>query len=287
MPEQESPRRARKQRGAFARFRAMCACPRRDLAAALAAAGLLAFGARARAESALHIDYPASFGTIPAATYDDHRERVGAAHLVIERGDGGGVRLFSESGVEHGVHTVATAELAPQDGERWLRLEVEESRSFEADGRPRGVLRIDHDRRVASCEGYQEHAAPLHVELPEPDRVTNVPMNLFFLPLVRGEAERLEFQVFLCHGGPRFVDFEAVRAPAKGSAPAAMIEVRYGPQLGPLLALLAPRFLPKLAFWFDSAEPHRWMAHHVPLYSDGPEVYVIRDGIPPPWPANE
>ena len=112
-------------------------------------------------------------------------------------------------------------------------------------------------------------------------------MNLFFLPLVRGEAERLDFQLFLCSGGARFVDFEAVRAPAKGAAPRPAIEIRYAPHLGPLLSLLAPHFLPKLAFWFDPAEPHRWVAHHVPLYGGGPEVYVIRDGIPPGWLEDE
>ena len=111
----------------------MCARPRRELAAALAAAALLAHAARA--ESALHLDYPVNFGTIPAATYDDHRQRVGAAHLVIERTDAGRVRVFSESGLADGARTVASAELVPQDGERWLRLEVEESRTFGADGR--------------------------------------------------------------------------------------------------------------------------------------------------------
>ena len=133
----------------------MCARARRDLAAALAAAALLAPGSRARAESAPRIDPPASFGVISAATYDDPREQVGAAQI------------------------------------------------------------------------------------------------------------------------------------ANRSTPAPMIEVRHGPHLGPVLALLASRCLPKLSFWFDAAEPHCWMAHHVPLYSDGPEVTVIRDGISPRWVADE
>jgi hypothetical protein len=258
----------------------------RSLAAALAAAALLD-GARAAAESALRMEEPASFGAIPAATYDVERRRVGAAHLVIEQLEGGRVRIFSESGFSGGARTVATAELEPEaDGSR-LRPVLQESRTFDAGGKPRGLLRIDHRSRVGSCTP-RATGATRTLDLPAEDRVANVPMNLFFLPLVRGDAERLEFQLFLCGGGPRLVDFEAIRAPQNGSrTPAGAVEVRYGPQLGPVLSLVAPRFLPRLSFWFDPDEPHRWLAHRIPLYSDGPEVLVIRDGVPPSWLEDE
>src|SRR5262245_31510871 len=92
---------------------------RRRLALALCA-GLLGLAGRAAAESALHVEYPESFGTIPAATYDAERHRVGDAHLVVERLDDGNVRIFSESGITGGARTVVTAELAPEPGGRWL-----------------------------------------------------------------------------------------------------------------------------------------------------------------------
>jgi hypothetical protein len=265
----------------------MHARPARLLAAALAAA-LLGLARHAGAESALRMEYPASFGTIPAATYDSERHRVGAAHLVAEHLDDGNVRLFSESGITGGVRTVVTAELAPEPGGRWLRLLLQESRSFAPDGTPRGHLRIDHRTRKGSCTAYSGHGGTRTLELPAEDRVANVPMNLFFLPLVRGDAERIDFQLFLCGGGPRLVDFEATRAPANGSeTPREVVEVRYGPQLGPVLSLFARSFLPRLSFWFDRAQPHRWLAHRVPLYGGGPEVLVIRDGIPPGWLADQ
>src|SRR5262245_37610937 len=94
--------------------------PRR-LATSVAAA-LLGTAAPAGAESALHIEFPESFGTIPAATYDSEQHRVGGAHLVAERLDDGKVRLFSESGITGGARTVVTAELAPEPGGRWLEL---------------------------------------------------------------------------------------------------------------------------------------------------------------------
>jgi len=259
----------------------------RLLAAALAAA-LLGSAPPARAESALRMEYPESFGAIPAATYDTERHRVGTAHLVIEHLDDGNVRLFSESGITGGARTVATAELAPEPDGHWLRLVLQESRSFEADGTPRGLLRIDHRSRRGSCTALSDGGATYTLELPEHDRVANVPMNLFFLPLVRGDAERLDFQLFLCGGGPRLVDFEAIRAPANGPEAAHdVVEVRYGPHLGPVLSLVAPAVLPRLSFWFDRARPYRWLAHRVPLYGDGPEVMVIREGIPPGWLADQ
>jgi len=262
--------------------------PRSSRAIAGAVAASLLAAGPLHAESALRMELPDRFGVIPAATYDTHRERVGSAHLVMERLDDGNVRIFSESGITDGARTVATAELAPEAGGRWLRPVFEESRTFDRDGTPRGLLRIDHRERLGSCTPLDGAGQTRSLELPDPDRVANVPMNLFFLPLARGSAERLDFQLFLCSGGPRLVDFQATRAPSNGrDAPPEIVEIRYGPELGPVLSLIAPSFLPRLSFWFDRAEPYRWLAHRMPLYSDGPEVLVIRDGIPPRWLSDE
>lgn len=258
----------------------------RAIAGALAV--LLLAARPLHAESELRFELPDALGVIPAATYDARRERVGSAHLVMERQGDGNIRIFSESGFTDGARTVATAELAPEEGGRWLRLVLEESRTFAHDGAPRSLLRIDHRAHLGSCTPLDGAGEARTLELPDPDRVANVPMNLFFLPLVRGSAQRLDFQVFLCRGGPRLVDFHATRAPSNGHGAAPeIVEIRYGPDLGPVLSLIAGSFLPKLSFWFDRAEPYRWLAHRIPLYSDGPEVFVIRDGIPLRWLSDE
>ena len=80
------------------------------------------------------------------------------------------------------------------------------------------------------------------------------------------------------------MDFVANLAPSSrnGKRPQTVVEVRYGPDFG-LATLVAQNFVPKLSFWFDPAAPHRWMAHRLPLYGKGPEVFVVRDGVPTRW----
>ena len=43
---------------------------------------------------------------------------------------------------------------------------------------------------------------------------------------------------------------------------------------------LAKAIVPRLSFWFDPASPIPWLAHRMPLYTNGPEVLVVRQGIP-------
>jgi hypothetical protein len=251
------------------------------LAAGLAG-GALALATAARAESTLAVDYPDTFGVIPAATYDVERHRVGKAHLVVEELDDGRVRMFSESGFTAGPRTVLTALLEPVGDEHKLRPVLQQSRSFDASGAALGVLTIDHEHGVGRCEnGAGELVSEL--PLPSPDRVANVTLNLLFQPLVRKERDDLHFQLFLCGGGAKLIDFVANLSPASrnGKGPPAL-EVRYSPDFG-FASLVARRFVPKLSVWFDSKPPHAWLAHRVPLYGDGPEVFVIREGVPPRW----
>jgi hypothetical protein len=233
---------------------------RRLLAFTLAFAAL---GPASRADSGLRLPYPDFFGEIPAATYDDTRVRVGSANLKVERLEGGNVRILSESGIEDGARTLAVAELDPA-------------------GVPLGVMRIDHHNAVATCtSGVGERSQTSEIALPDGDRVANVPLNLLFLPLVQGDSEQLSFQIFLCRGGPRFMDFEARLAPPNGTG-GGLVEVRYGPDLG-LVSMIARGLIPQLSIWFDPRSPQSWAAHRVPLYSKGPEVFVIRDGVPSRW----
>ena len=246
---------------------------------ALLAANLCLAGA-AGAESGLVVDYPESLGVVPAATYDVERERVGKAHLVLEQVDEGRVRMFSESGFTAGPRTVLTAILEPLDGEKKLRPVLQESRSFDPSGTAMGTLSIDHERGLGTCKGPSDEVIS-EIELPESDRVANVTLNLLFLPLVRREQDEVSFQLFLCGGGARLIDFVGSLSPESrnGKKPLAM-EVRYGPDFG-IASMVARNFVPKLSIWYAPDAPHPWLAHRVPLYGKGPEVFVIREGIPP------
>jgi hypothetical protein len=249
------------------------------LAVALAA---IAPSPASRADSRLRLPYPEFFGDVPAATYDDSRERVGGAQLRIEQLESGNVRILSRSGIEDGAHTIAFAEMTPVDSGRSLEIVLQESRSVDPAGVSLGVMRIDHRKGVATCSGGAAgDVETVEFSLPAGDRVANVPLNLLFLPLVRGDREELTFQIFLCRGGPRLMDFHARVVPVP-DASGELIEVRYGPDFG-FLSTLASGLIPHLSVWFDPRSPHSWAAHRLPLYSKGPEVFVIRDGVPSAW----
>ncbi len=252
-----------------------------------ACAWLLAV-APAHAGSSLRFAYPETFATIDASTYDGGGERVvGAAHLLLERLPNGQVKMATETGFEPGPRTVMTALLAPAEGRRALQPLWQESRSFGRDGAPLGTLRVDHQAGVASCVGGEgpDWSEARELALPDQDRVANVPLNLLFEPLVRGEAQQVDFQFFLCGGGPRLLDFRARVAERRNGGPGGreLVEIRYGPDFGSLGSMLLAPVLPRLSIWFDPRAPQPWLAHRVPLYSDGPEVLVVRDGIPPDW----
>lgn len=233
----------------------------------------------ARAESALMLGYPSVFGSVPASTYDESGKRLGGAHLVVEKLSDGNVQLHSESGIEGGAKTIATALLEPVDGGRGLRLQLQESRSFDTEGRALGTLRIDHREAVATCTPADKSYVD-RVDLPERDLIANVPFNLLFLPLVRGEVESVGFQFVLCNGGARYIDFEAhVAEESESSQASDVVEIRYGPRFNAFVNFVAKRLIPRLTFWFDKKSSDPWLAHRLPLYAKGPEVLVVRDGV--------
>lgn len=236
------------------------------------------------ADSELMLPYPTTYGTIPAATFDEGRQRVGDANLEVEKLEDGTVRMLAESGVDGGARTVATATLAPIIDTNLLRPVFQQTRTFDADNEPLGVMNIDHTTGEAVCirrhsdgEGMRTQRVPL----PRHDRIANVPLNLLFDPLVKGDVSTVDFQILLCRGDAQLVDFQAkvVRREdgTDGSEP--LVEVRYGPDFGSVFSLLAKAIVPRLSFWFDPASPSPWIAHRMPLYTDGPEVFVVRQGI--------
>ncbi|MDH5567429.1 MAG: hypothetical protein OEY15_12255 [Myxococcales bacterium] len=243
----------------------------------LLVAAILAAGSSARAESAFELSYPLDFGRIPAITYDERGERIGEARVVIESLEDGQIRMATQSASREGARTEASAWFAPVEPSHRLRLIRQESSSLDPEGHSLGHLVVDHLARQATCK-VSESEDTQQIALPPVDRIVNVPMNLLFMPLVRGETRSLKFQLFLCRDGARTMNFEAWvrRKPSKRSDP---IEVRYAPDFGSVVSLMARGFAPRLSFWFDPSEPHGWLGHRLPLYSGGPEVLVVRDGI--------
>jgi hypothetical protein len=243
---------------------------------------LLAAAGSARAESALRLPYPEAFGTIPASTYDEDHQRVGGARLVVENVDDTRVHLLIESGIDGGARTVATAELETVDEGKFLKLVREESRSFDPNGIPMGVLSIDHENGIASCNVPEKGGmATERLALPEQDRVANVPLTLLFQPLVEGTTDEVTFQLLLCRFGARLVDIDAriVSRDRDEEGASPIVEVEYRPNFGRFVSLVAEKWMPKLSVWFDRRGSNPWIAHRIPLYSKGPEVFVIRDGV--------
>jgi hypothetical protein len=153
------------------------------------------------------------------------------------------------------------------------------------EGKSLGVMTIDHRTGEASCARPNEDGSGTSIErlsLPENDRVANVPLNLLFDPLVKGIVSTVNFQILLCHSRARLIDFEASVVDNQGDQEENehLVEVRYGPDMGSIVSMLAQAFIPRLSFWFDPASPTPWLAHRMPLYTDGPEVLVVRQGIP-------
>jgi hypothetical protein len=255
----------------------MRAVPSRGTRIALAiVVGALCAAAPASSESAFALAWPATIGRVPATTYDDHGAPLGAANLLMESLASGGIRVFSQSGEDGGAHNVAMADLAPIDAGKSLRLVKQESRAFDVNGKPLGLLSVDHQARRARCMA-PDGSVRTEIELAAEDRVVNVPLNLFFLPLVTGAASKLQFQLFLCKDRrAQLLDFQAwaVQHGENG-----LVEIRYAPDLG-LLSPFAKRLVPRLSFWFDPRAPHGWAAHRLPIYTGGPEVLVVRQGIP-------
>jgi hypothetical protein len=250
------------------------------------AVGLLCIGlgaAPAAGESQLVLPFPVSFGGFPAATYDQSGERIGGAELAILRQPDGQVRIEVETGMDGGARTKAHAVLRPVAGKRGLVLVREQSESSDGQGKSLGLLEIDHETGRASCKTPAGDAESTEqFELPSGERVANVPLNLLFLPLVHGEVEEIEFQYFLCRGGARVMNFRAELAGIPSvDGDHRIIEVTYGPSLGKVVSWLASTLIPRLSFWFEADESGTYLAHRGPLFSKGPEVLVVVDGVSP------
>lgn len=249
---------------------------------------LVGLAATAGAESQLQLPQLVGPPEVSATTYDPAGRAVGRSRFEIEHLAEGLRRLTVDMGIESGGRNRSEVTLAPVSagppgtggatGER-LRILEERSQSTAADGRRLDLLVVDHVAGRASCippDGGPAEAR--HVELPDRDRVVNVPMQLLFQPLVSGAVDEVRFQIVLCTGGPRLQNMIAVRGPRFTREGREVQEIRYGPDLGKTVAFFASRLLPSLSFWFD-ARDGSYLGHRMPLHGNGPEVVLVRAGL--------
>jgi len=258
---------------------------RRRIALTVAVPLLLASSAPpAGGESSLTFSPPGIFGDIDADTYDEEGRRVGDANMRVQRLPSGNILMEILSGIDGSAQFAASAELAPNGADDSMRLVRERTQAVDRSEKPLGVMTIDHIAGVAQCgkpEGSSEE--PVRIDLPVDERVVNVPLNLLFQPLVRGEAEVIDFQILLCRfpRGARIVSARARVADAIGEEGDRLGEIRYTLDFGPILSRLAAPFMPQISFWFNENSPGAWVGHRMPLFTQGPTVLVVRSGFLP------
>lgn len=257
---------------------------------ALALLGCLALlASSAAAESQIRLpglDGPSGL----AATTFERGRAVGRSRFEIEALGEGLRKMRVELGIDSGARMVSEVTLAPVSSGRpgeigraagVLRILEERSQSTRADGKRLDLLVVDHVAGRARCiPDAGGEAKARHLDLPDRERVVNVPMQLLFQPLVRGEVDEVRFQIVLCTDGPKLQDMIAVRGPRIEREGREIIEVRYGPDFGGTVAFFASRLLPSFSFWFD-ARDGSYLGHRMPLHNKGPEVVLVRSGLTP------
>ena len=250
------------------------------------------------AESTIVLETPGEFEQIRATTFDEKGRAIGTSSFEVTKDETGVRHMMVTMAIEGGGSNVSEAILAPIAGaiagshgggqtvlqagpRRAFRLLEERSQATRADGVSLDFLVIDHTKGRVSCyPPDRDLTKGRHIDLPEDDRVVNVPMQLLFLPLVSGEVKTLRFQIALCRNGPVLYKMVAVRGPRSHRAGRDVVEIRYGPDLGDAMAWLASRFLPRFSFWFDASDGG-YLGHRMPLHRKGPEILLVRQGLTP------
>ena len=244
-----------------------------------------------RAESSLAFQPSGKLEAVGATTFDVEGNAVGESSFQIETDPEGNQLMRITLSIEGGGSNISQATLGPaiagaadsaQVGSRGLRLLEERSQATTAAGDVYPLLVIDHRRGRVSCyPDGQDSAEGKHVDIEGEDRVVNVPMQLLFLPLVRGEVEALRFQIATCVDVPVLHRMIAVRSGTNERNGREVIEIKYGPDLGRTVAYFASRLLPSFSFWFDASDG-QYLGHRMPLHRKGPEILLVRHGLKPP-----
>jgi hypothetical protein len=251
-----------------------------------------------RAESRVVLESAGELEGLTATTFDGGGHVIGSSSFEVET-EAGGVRLMKvKLAIEGGGENLSEATLAPivgalaadpgamranmsADSRHRYHILEERAQATRADGVSLDYLVIDHARGRVSCyPPDRDLSKGTHLDLGEDERVVNVPMQLLFQPLVRGEVDRVRYQIAVCRDGPRLHDIVAVRGPRTRHAGHDVIEIRYGPDLGYAVAWLASRLLPRFSFWFD-VNDGSYLGHRMPLYRKGPEILLVRKGLTP------
>ena len=236
----------------------------------------------ARADSSLELPLQPAFGALPAGTYDEETMlRIGDAQVSLTRLPNDNLLLTATSAIRGADAIVVMSELERYEDGRALRPVWQESHSWDSEGRSRGIMWVDHRAARALCTaGEGEDDPAVEIAIPQPDLIANVPMHLVFLPLLSGEKKEVSFQFFTCRGH-RIVSAKArIARRTQSSDEHALIEVRSELDLGPVLTPLARALLPRFSFWFDMGDPERWIGHRMPLGTGGPQVLIVRTGVP-------
>ena len=162
------------------------------------------------AESNVILEEPRELEDIGATTFDDEGRAVGRSSFEISTEADGVQHMTVRMEIEGGGRNVSEAILAPIAGalagtsdeieslrpvgtKRSFRILEQRSQATRADGVSLELLVIDHREGRVSCyppDGDRTKGA--HLDLPEDDRVVNVPMQLLFVPLVSGEVARID-----------------------------------------------------------------------------------------------
>lgn len=244
---------------------------------------------RSDAESSIRLPGLTGPAGVTATTFDPTGHAIGSSSFQVEELAEGLRKLTIKLAVRDGGQNLSQVILAPvssgpptgKSGDAGLRIVEERSQSTRSDGVRLDLLVIDHVAGRASCIPDKGGAAAArHIDLPDRERVVNVPMQLLFQPLVTGETEELRFQLVLCTDGPQLQEMIAVRGPRFVHEGREIVEIRYGPDLGKTIAFLASRLLPSLSFWFD-AKDGAYIGHRMPLHRKGPDVVLVRAGLTP------
>jgi hypothetical protein len=241
----------------------------------------------ALAKSSLLLPFPTELGPVAAVTFDADGQAIGRSEFSLVEIENDryelNVSMRIATGAVNHVRSEFEVVRATPDSPRQLRMLTEQSQSFDPEGNPLTLLRIDHVQGEATCTPpIHSGDAPSTLTLPSDDRVANTPMHLLFLPLVRGEVERVKFQLFVCRNGAKIHEFVALPGgPPVTRNGRTIQEIRYGPDLGRLVSWVASRVLPKLSFWFDTTRDGMYVGHRMPIYAAGPEILMVRTGIQP------
>lgn len=261
----------------------------RPLATAVSFA-ILAAALTAGAESALLLEIPNELEGVSATTFSEDGRPVGESALEVEADEAGVHRMKIELAIAGGGISLSEATLSRVAGvvvegkasTEGLRLLEQRSQATRADGVSLDLLVIDHERGRVSCYANAEPPEEgRHLAIEGYDRVVNVPLQLLFQPLARGDVNDVRFQIAACRGKPVLHDIVARRAPMPRPGEHDVIEIRYGPDVSGAVSWLAGRLLPSFSFWFDG-QAGRYLGHRMPLHRKGPEILLVRQGLTPP-----